>query len=452
MTAKKLIATDNRRETVNARFTLIDGVGLPGQAVLCTFPDFRRAARRVAAKSVGKLTPELYDFALDAINREFPRPQSSEKECRFHTDIRDYVHKLRDRFIEERSTRVFNPETGKKETESKLLKDLVPKWIEYSKKRLTPGGLGTRVSQCNVLLSLSIELPDGSRIKFGNLSSDQIDPGVEGFGQWVVDAIKAKYENDNTRFNAVGNCKRVVKYLQLTNRIKGLPTYPSVPEGKPDSKYFTESQLKTIFEECQSLYKLRGTKKNFLRGFFVARFTGARRGEIRQLKIKDFHVVNSTKAFFICPKVKTGEKNVKIKASNPYLIKFLQKDFASRGKDEVFVLDSGQGTEWCGLGQLTKNFSELNKRLGITGVAPLHGYRHTVCNETWLISGDPRKAQAQLRHNLSKTTNRYLNDNLISEETEKTQALLGAEFDVQAPSKDEQIAALKQKLAELEAA
>ena len=110
MSAKKLIATDQRRSTVNFRFSPVDGPNLPNQHKAFDYPEFRRVARRLADSRKVTFAEHQFQIALRAVDSETPNSKSLEKEVELHFAVRNHLLKLRELFIVEKQKEITDEE------------------------------------------------------------------------------------------------------------------------------------------------------------------------------------------------------------------------------------------------------------------------------------------------------------------------------------------------------
>ncbi len=159
-----------------------------------------------------------------------------------------------------------------------------------------------------------------------------------------------------------------------------------------------------------------------LRAYMALAHTGLRRSELLHLKLED---IDLTKGILLIKddekrrqdgdKHKVKERKEKKVPISESLNMFLTKDFANRNEDEVYYLDDGQGDmyfKWAD--SLTSDFGRHMKKLGITGVKPLHGFRATVASRLINEVGtDISHVQEILGHSDVSTTLLYKDHNMI---------------------------------------
>ena len=144
------------------------------------------------------------------------------------------------------------------------------------------------------------------------------------------------------------------------------------------------------------------------RFFMLARYTGARGGELVHLKWEqiDLEKKEITIKETENQQVKGGiERKVKI---NSYLLAFLKN---LRKQNEIYFLQlQGNSPYWSELDPITRTFKRLIKEIGIEkDISPLHGFRYTFATEL-LAKGVPIvDVQKILGHKKVETTMIYLN-------------------------------------------
>lgn len=431
MSAFKPITIFRPRKNVIAKFRLTDGINLPNQTVL--FADlslFREYARRISANTLGKLD---YDIAEYAVDNELPKPSYNNKESRFHYALREGLLKKRQDFIESKKVK---PVVTSRDRSAKTLDDAFDAYFKY---------VGTTVTNQATLnnynfyqrytLDLKITHDSGFTKRLGDYRFEELEYNFDGTGYKIIamlrDQVKKKKLRENSLYTVQQQAKRYFKYLKLKGYTDDNLQYPKVPQPKPESVPFTEEELEK-FETFSREHYESGKNKNFLRGFYLARFTGARVHEIAHLQIKHWYKDSAEHSHFKLPKAK-GKKAEKgsagvLLASNDLLIDFLEKDFEGRDPEE-FILAKPNGSKWYAHpANYTNTFRRTLHSLGIFGKQPWHAFRHTGAIELFEITGDIYQVKTFLRHELLETVKRYLNSNRVDHVVEKSQNFIGKKF------------------------
>ena len=432
MSAFKSITIFRPRQNLVAKFRKQDGPNLPSQTVLfANLSLFREFARRISATTAGKLN---YDAAEFAVDNESPKPSYNNKEVRFHNALRSALLKKREDCIKLRQ--------ATKETTSNLsattLDEALVGYYDYISIELQNNYTlrSYRASQSKVL-DLLITHDSGFTKRLGDYRFDELEFGFDGTGFKIIAGLRALVKKGNTAESSLytiqGQIKRYFKYLQLKGYTDSIPLYPKVTQPKPESVPFTDEELETFESHARELYE-GGGDKNFLRGFYLARFTGGRKHEIANLQIKHWHKDSPVHSHFKLPKAKGYKLSEKggsvgtLFASNDILIDFLEKDFEGRDPEE-YVLAKDSGVPWFeNHSSYTNAFTKKLNKLGIFGKQPWHAFRHTGAIELFEITGDIYIVKTFLRHELIETTKRYLNSNRVNHVVEEKQNFLGKKF------------------------
>ena len=429
MSAFKTITIFRPRQNVVAKFRKLDGPNLPAQTVLfANLSLFREYARRISSTTAGKLDYEAAEYAVDNAH---PKHSYSSKQVRFHNALRSDLLKKREDFIKSKQATKEAPSTLTATT----LDEACEAYFNY---------VGNEVQNKNTLrtyritqskaLNLLITHESGFTKRLGAYRFDELEYEFDGTGCKIISGLRALVEEGNTAESSLyliqQQIKRYFKYLKLKRYSTDIPLYPKVPQPKAESVPFSEEELKTFETHAKELYE-SGKDKNFLRGFYLARFTGARVHEIANLQIKHWFKDGPVNSHFKLPKAKGYAKSEKggsvgtLFASNDKLIEFLEKDFEGRDPEE-FILAKPSGARWFvnDVGYTNKFSKKLNK-LGIFGKQPWHAFRHTGAIELFEITGDIYIVKTFLRHELIETTKRYLNSNRVNHVVETNQNYLG---------------------------
>ena len=94
----------------------------------------------------------------------------------------------------------------------------------------------------------------------------------------------------------------------------------------------------------------------------------------------------------------------------PQLEDFLDEDLKTRGDQEIWFCDNGQGQpQWRDVQAMGRTFSKHLTALGISGVKPLHGFRSTVITNLLDRGATPQEVQGLARHEKLATTMGYYN-------------------------------------------
>ena len=432
MSAFKPITIFRPRQNVVAKFRKQDGPNLPSQTVLfANLSLFREFARRISATTAGKLDYNAAEFAVD---NESPKPSYDSKKVRFHNALRSALLKKREDFIKNKQ--------AEKGTTSNLsattLDEALVGYYDYISIELQNNYTlsSYRASQSKVL-DLLITHDSGFTKRLGDYRFDELEYKFDGTGFKIIAGLRALVKKGNTAESSLytiqGQIKRYFKYLQLKGYTNSIPLYPKVTQPKPESVPFTDEELETFESHARELYE-GGGDKNFLRGFYLARFTGGRKHEIANLQIKHWHKDSPVHSHFKLPKAKGYKLSEKggsvgtLFASNDILIDFLEKDFEGRDPEE-YVLAKDSGVPWFENDTTYTNaFTKKLNALGIFGKQPWHAFRHTGAIELFEITGDIYIVKTFLRHELIETTKRYLNSNRVNHVVEEKQNFLGKKF------------------------
>ena len=397
MSAFKPITIFRPRKNVIAKFRSTDGINLPNQTVL--FADlslFREYARRISADTLGKLD---YDIAEYAVDNELPKPSYNNKEIRFHNSLREGLLKKRQEFIESRKVKSSEgcslADKNSIETINDSFKHI---WGLLKVEVPNENTLYTYRTQINYVLKLEIPINNTMK-KFGDLYLEEIEYEIGGTGFKIISAMRDLVTKGKMKEGSLVNYQRfaklIFKYLKQLKLTETTPLFPKVGSPNPVSIPFTDEELEKFENHARELYE-SGKNKNFLRGFYLARFTGARVHEIANLQIKHWHKDSAEHSHFRLPKAKGFKKSDKgasvatLFASNDILIEFLEKDFVGRD--------------------------------------PWHAFRHTGAIELFEITGDIYQVKTFLRHKLLLTTQRYLNLSRVNHVVESNQNFLGKKF------------------------
>ena len=428
MSAFKPITIFRPRKNVIAKFRSTDGINLPNQTVL--FADlslFREYARRISATTSGKFD---YDAAEYAVDNELPKPSYNSKEIRFHNELRSKLLKKREDFIKNKQAVKVAPVIT-----AKTLDEASVAYFDYVSIELQNfRSLHTYKTAQSKALNLLITHDSGFTKRLGDYRFDELEFKFDGTGFKIIAGLRALVTKGNTAESSLyliqQQIKRFFKYLQLKEYTSSIPLYPKVPQPKPESVPFTDEELEKFESHARELYE-SGKNKNFLRGFYLARFTGARVHEIAHLQIKHWQKTSPVNSTFILPKAKGYKKAEKdagvatLFASNDALISFLEKDFEGRDPEE-FILAKPSGSPWFAHGSsYTSAFSKKLNDLGIFGKQPWHAFRHTGAIELFEITSDIYIVKSFLRHELIETTKRYLNSTRVNHVVEEHQNYLG---------------------------
>jgi len=429
MSAFKEITIFRPRKNVVAKFRSLDGINLPQQTVLfANLSLFREYARRISATTAGKLDYSIAEYAVD---NELPKPSYNNKEIRFHNALRSALLKKREDFIKNKQATREAPSNLSATT----LDEASEFYFKYVSIELTNiKSLRTyKISQTKAL-DLLITHDSGFTKRLGDYRFEELEFKFDGTGFKIIAALRSLVQKGNTAESSLyliqQQIKRFFKYLQLKEYTSSVPLYPKVPQPKPESVPFTDEELEKFEDHARELYE-SGENKNFLRGFYLARFTGARVHEIAHLQIKHWHKTSPVNSTFILPRAKGFKKSERgagvatLFASNDTLISFLEKDFEGRDPEE-YILAKPNGLPWFVHGSSYTNvFSKKLNILGIFGKQPWHAFRHTGAIELFEITSDIYIVKSFLRHELIETTKRYLNSTRVNHVVEKNQNFLG---------------------------
>jgi len=430
MSAFKTITIFRPRQNVVAKFRSQDGPNLPSQTVLfANLSLFREYARRISSTTAGKLDYEAAEFAVD---NEFPKPSYNSKQVRFHNELRAKLLKKREDFI--------TIKQATKEATSNLnattLDEACEEYFKYVSIEVhNLKSVNTyRVVQ-NKALNLLITHDSGFTKRLGDYRFDELEFKFDGTGFKIISGLRSLVEKGNTAESSLyliqQQIKRYFKYLLLKEYVDSVPLYPKVPQPKPESVPFSDEELEKFESHARDLYE-QGDK-NYLRGFFLARFTGARVHEIANLQIKHWFKDGPQNSHFKLPKAKGYKKSEKgsvatLLASNSILIEFLDRDFEGRDPEE-YILGKPSGAPWYVNDSSYSNaFSKKLNKLGIFNRQPWHAFRHTGAIELFEITGDIYQVKTFLRHELIETTKRYLNSNRVNHVVEENMNLIGTKF------------------------
>ena len=379
---------------------------------------------------MGKLD---YDIASAAVDNELPKPSYNSKQVRFHNALREDLLKKREAFIKGKTDK---PKANPIDKSAKTLDEANDAYFEHVGITLTNhNSLANYQVNQNKVLNLCLTHDSGLTKRLGAYRFEELEYDFDGTGFKIVaglrDLVRKGKLKESFLYTAQQQIKRYFKYLKLKGYTTDIPIYPKVPQPKPESVPFTDEELETFENFSRGLYE-SGVNKNFLRGFYLARFTGARAHEIAHLQIKHWHKDSPVHSHFKLPKAK-GKKVEKgsagvLLASNDLLIEFLEKDFEGRDPEE-FILAKPNGSKWFNHPSgYTAKFSNALKKLGIFGKQPWHAFRHTGAIELFEITGDIYQVKTFLRHELIETTKRYLNSNRVDHVVEQSQNFIGKKF------------------------
>ena len=428
MSAFKTITIFRPRKNVVAKFRKSDGPNLPSQTVLFSnLSLFREYARRISSTTAGKLDYEAAEFAVE---NEFPKPSYSSKQVRFHNALRSALLKKREDFITikqatKEATSNLNATTLDEACEAYF--DYVSIEVHNLKSVKT-----YRVVQRKAL-NLLLTHDSGFTKRLGDYRFDELEFKFDGTGFKIIAALRELVEQGNTAESSLyliqQQIKRYFKYLQLKGYTENIPLYPKVPQPTPESIPFTDEELEKFESHALELYE--SGDKNYLRGFYLARFTGARVHEIAHLQIKHWFKDGPVNSHFKLPKAKGYKLSEKggsvgtLFASNDALISFLDKDFEGRDPEE-YILAKRSGAPWfVNESSYSNAFTKKLNKLGIFGKQPWHAFRHTGAIELFEITGDIYIVKTFMRHALIETTKRYLNSNRVNHVVEKSMNFLG---------------------------
>tara|TARA_Y100001963_G_scaffold93583_1_gene128935 strand:+ start:15850 stop:17310 length:1461 start_codon:yes stop_codon:yes gene_type:complete len=465
MSAKKLIATDQRRSTVNFRFSPVDGPNLPNQHKAFDYPEFRRVARRLADSRKITFAEHQFQIALRAVDSETPNSKSLEKEVELHFAVRNHLLKLRESFIVEKQKEITDEEVKAGVKHDPRLTVWWDKWVEDKKldgkakntianlsaKRANLFGSDYHGFKNTPILGESFRIEDYDQKKTARL---------------IVQKLSDRFEG-NTLFGYNKVIKQFFKWLVKEGELPGIGHWPTVKEPEPYSDPYSKEELLQLKELCEKEYQRTGDK-TLLRAWYIFRYTGCRRSEAVQIRIDELEFKSELRGSAIIHKTKTGANKQPLLCSNPELLRFIKEDLAERGihqgqkntTKEVYWLDNGKGKVVWGVENFTERFKQLRNQIGSKVKSPIHGFRHAVANEIYEITGDINLVRIVLRHKLLKTTQRYLNSARVQPLAEDALALLGTDFVRETPNADievlhvprdieEQIAFLEAKLRNL---
>ena len=429
MSAFKPITIFRPRKNVIAKFRKTDGFNLPSQHILyADLSLFKEYARGISATTLGKLD---YSIAEHAVDNELPKPSYNNKEQRFHYALREGLLKKRQDFIQSR--KVKPKETCSIDKSSiVILEDACPGYWEYIKAEIQ-NDKTLKGYKSALKIGLNLIIPHSSGLKrLGDLRLNEIEYELGGTGFKAIsalrDLVKKGKLKESTLVNVQRQLKTLFKFIKLSSILDNTPLFPKVGQPETFSIPYTEEELEAFENFARERYE--AGEKNYLRGFYIARFTGARVHEIASLQVKHWHKDSAEHSHFKLPKAK-GKKSGKgatvatLFASNDALISFLEKDFKGRDPEE-FVLCKPNGHPWhAQMSNVTAKFSKALKELGIVGKQPWHAFRHTGAIELFEITGDIYQVKTFLRHKLILTTQRYLNLSRVNHVVEKSQNCLG---------------------------
>ena len=457
MSAKKLIATDQRRSTVNFRFSPVDGPNLPNQYKVFAFPEFRRVARRLADSRKIPFGELQFQIALRAVDIETPNSKSIESEIELHFAVRNHLLKLREAYIVEKQKQITDEEVKAGEKHDPRLVAWYDRWLEDL--RLEGKAKTTLVNTA----SKRAHLFGSDYYRFKHDAILGVKFRIEDFDpnktpRFIVQKLQERFEG-NSLFGYNKVIKSFFKYLVKEGQIPGVGHWPSVKEPEPYSDPYSKEELLKLKELCEKEYQRTGDK-TLLRAWYIFRYTGCRRGEAIQIRLDEIQFKSEVRGTALIHHTKTGHNNQPLFCSNSELIRFIKEDLAERNSKEVYWLDNGQGkVVWC-IDNLSERFRKLKVEIGSKVKSPIHAFRHAVANETYEITGDIYIVKEILRHKLIKTTQRYLNSARVKPVVEEAQNLLGTDFVRETPNSDievlhvprdieEQIAFLEAKLRNL---
>lgn len=457
MSAKKLIATDQRRSTVNFRFSPVDGPNLPNQHKAFDYPEFRRVARRLADSRKITFAEHQFQISLRAVDSETPNSKSLESEVELHFAVRNHLLKLRESFIVEKQKEITDEEVKAGVKHDPRLTVWWDKWVEDQKLD------GKAKSTIDNLSSKRAHLFGSDYHKFKHTAILGESFRIEDYdpkktARFIVQKLSERFEG-NSLFGYNKVIKQFFKWLVEQGELPGIGHWPTVKEPEPYSDPYSKEELLKLKELCNEYYQKTGDK-TLLRAWYIFRYTGCRRGEALQIRLDELEFKSEVRGTALIHHTKTGKNNQPLFCSNPELIRFIKEDLAERNSKEVYWLDSGEGkVVWC-IDNFTERFRQLRDQIGSKVKSPIHGFRHAVANETYEITGDINIVREILRHKLIKTTQRYLNSARVKPLVEQAQALLGTDFIRETPNSDievlhvprdleEQIAFLEAKLRNL---
>ena len=158
------------------------------------------------------------------------------------------------------------------------------------------------------------------------------------------------------------------------------------------------------------------------RFFMLARYTGARGGELVHLKWEQINLIEKTITIKETEnqQVKGGEERVVQIGS--VLYQYLMS--LQRQAEGYFLKSEGVSPFWSELDPITRTFKKINKELGILqDPSPTHGFRYTLATEL-LTKGVPLvDVQKILGHKKVETTMIYFNNTQL--ETKNAMELVG---------------------------
>jgi integrase len=158
------------------------------------------------------------------------------------------------------------------------------------------------------------------------------------------------------------------------------------------------------------------------RFFMLARYTGARGGELVHLKWEQINLIEKTITIKETEnqQVKGGEERVVQIGS--VLYQYLMS--LQRQAEGHFLKSEGVSPFWSELDPITRTFKKINKELGILqDPSPTHGFRYTLATEL-LTKGVPLvDVQKILGHKKIETTMIYFNNTQL--ETKDAMELVG---------------------------
>ena len=213
--------------------------------------------------------------------------------------------------------------------------------------------------------------------------------------------------------------KIFLNWAEEQGYIERVPKLVGKKPTKKKIRTYSKEQLADLEDiirdniELTKRYKSQYT--NHLRSHMMLKLTGMRIGEIWSMElnrikldiypplldIKDVEEIG----FY----VKGGEEQT-VPISEK-LKTFLLEDLSKRNKNERWYLDDGNGNlDYHDPHAISSSLSKWNKRLGILGVKPAHGYRSTVGTNLAQMKVPTEFTQKLLRHKDRRTTEKHYID------------------------------------------
>ncbi len=227
------------------------------------------------------------------------------------------------------------------------------------------------------------------------------------------------------------NVRQVQSFFIWCNDRKYMPSVVKLAKKKATKTIplrFSEQELENLLGLIEKHIRESGNNSNKLisalnqrRAFYMFRYTGARAGEIRTLPLDRISLLTESmqtpegKHQILIADVPElgfrvkGKHEAFVPIAKNELLEFLQKDLHSRGKNERWFLDNGEGNpQWNSVQTFGRVFDTSLRKLGIKGKRT-HGFRATVISNL-LNKGTPAVAVKMLaRHADLSTTLGYFN-------------------------------------------